>query len=1010
MGLGQVAESQGRSLGTYKDSRRLASHISEGARRVYPFPLVAVDLAAIAVAFTLGAMARNTVGEVVLDQPAIATLGLISAVSFFVFAHFAHLYRGRYIVGVFDEVISAAGTWLGAAAIASVVNAIAFSPRVPLSVLMVGVLLTGAIMLSTRAGWRLLNNALNRPNPHGRTKVVVFGAGEGGEIVVRSMLGDPASQYVPIAVLDDDKSQHNRRIAGLRVSGTRDAIGSFAEDADALLIAIPSARSELLADLSAFAELADLDVMVLPTTSELFGSMLTHETVRPLEVEDLLGRAQVEIDHVAVAGYLTGETVLVTGAGGSIGSELCRQIATYNPERLVMVDRDETALQSLQLSIHGHGLFGDENLVLADIRDRARMFELFGRFRPKVVFHAAALKHLSMLEANPSEAVETNVFGTKNVIDAACSVDAEHFVNISTDKAANPISVLGETKRIAEALTVEAASESIGHFVNVRFGNVLGSRGSVLPLFEAQIEAGLPLSVTDPDATRYFMSIPEASGLVLQAGAIGKTGETMVLDMGEPVNIHDLALRLLKHRGSDVDIRITGLRESEKLHEELTHDGELLATREHHRVWHTAPVVSPVSAHLDRLRVSDTEMLRTRMSQLIRGFSSEIDLSSSERRIYLSPPHLSAVERTMLIDAFDSNWVASVGPDLNKFEAELSGWSGREHTVAVSSGTAALHLSLLLAGVVPGDDVLVSSMTFVATANAILQSGGNPVLVDSSHADWNIDPDLIAQALAERARAGRLPKAVVAVDLYGQCADYQRLEQVCSQYDVALVLDSAESLGAQRDGRPAGSCGLVAALSFNGNKIITTGGGGALATDDPDLAERALFLATQARLPAEHYQHSEPGFNYRLSNLAAAIGVGQLERLPEMIARRALIGERYRAALSTVPGIGFMPVPAGSRPNSWLHVITVDPEIAGIDRTTLYRALANRNIESRPSWKPMHLQPLFAGVEMIGGQVSRQVFETGLCLPSGSGLSNADIDRVIDVTLSALTTSTTSLV
>lgn len=364
-------------------------------------------------------------------------------------------------------------------------------------------------------------------------------------------------------------------------------------------------------------------------------------------------------------------------------------------------------------------------------------------------------------------------------------------------------------------------------------------------------------------------------------------------------------------------------------------------------------------------------------------------------RIYLSPPDMTEVERSRLLAAFDSNWIAPVGPDLDEFEAQLGEWTGRKHVAALSSGTAALHLALELVGAGPGDDVLVSTFTFVATANAVLQAGATPVFVDSSPTDWNIDPDLVAEELARRAKTGTLPKAVVAVDLYGQCADYSRLMPICAEYDVALIADSAEALGASRDGYKAGSQGVMAVLSFNGNKIITTGGGGALVADDPKLIDRARYLATQARQPAAHYEHTEAGYNYRLSNLLAALGLGQLERLPAMMARRAEIHATYESALSDRPGFDFMPIPAGSEPNGWLTVLTIDPAAAGTDSETTRLALEAENIESRPAWKPMHRQPLFADAAVVGGALSDEVFGTGLCLPTGSGLDTVTLQRVI---------------
>ena len=376
----------------------------------------------------------------------------------------------------------------------------------------------------------------------------------------------------------------------------------------------------------------------------------------------------------------------------------------------------------------------------------------------------------------------------------------------------------------------------------------------------------------------------------------------------------------------------------------------------------------------------------------------------ADERIYLSPPDMSEAERTHLLEAFDSNWIAPVGPDLNAFEDTLGQLTGRDQVAALSSGTAGLHLALLLAGVTLGDEVLVSTFTFVATANAVLQCGATPVFVDSSATDWNIDPDLVAQELVKRSKSGRLPAAVVAVDLYGQCADYDRLEPICAEYEVPLIADSAESLGASRAGRPAGSRGLLATLSFNGNKIITTGGGGALVADDAALIDRARYLATQARQPAAHYEHNESGFNYRLSNVLAAIGRGQLERLPAMMQRRAEICRRYEDALGEIPGIVFMPVPEDSQPNRWLTVATVDPSQTGTDREAIRLTLEAQNIEARPAWKPMHQQPLFADAESVGAVVSDAIFELGICLPTGSALTDAQVDRVIDIVLGQLAT------
>jgi dTDP-4-amino-4,6-dideoxygalactose transaminase len=365
-------------------------------------------------------------------------------------------------------------------------------------------------------------------------------------------------------------------------------------------------------------------------------------------------------------------------------------------------------------------------------------------------------------------------------------------------------------------------------------------------------------------------------------------------------------------------------------------------------------------------------------------------------RIYLSPPHMSPRERALLLEAFDSNWIAPLGPQVDAFEHELARAVGAAHAVALSSGTAALHLALRMLGVGPGDQVLTSTLTFVASANAIAYLGAEPVFIDSTPDSWNMDPALLAEELDACARAGRLPRAVVVVDLYGQCADYDPILRACARHGVPVIEDAAEALGATYQGRAAGSLGTMGVFSFNGNKIITTSGGGMLVSDRAEHVEKARFLATQARDPAPHYQHTEMGYNYRLSNLLAAVGRGQLALLAARVARRQQINAWYRRALAGVPGIAFMPAAPYGEPTWWLTCITVDERAFGASREHIRLHLERGDIESRPVWKPMHLQPLFAGCRVRGGQVAQHLFETGLCLPSGSSLHEDDLARVVE--------------
>jgi dTDP-4-amino-4,6-dideoxygalactose transaminase len=376
--------------------------------------------------------------------------------------------------------------------------------------------------------------------------------------------------------------------------------------------------------------------------------------------------------------------------------------------------------------------------------------------------------------------------------------------------------------------------------------------------------------------------------------------------------------------------------------------------------------------------------------------------------IFLSPPHVGDVERELLLAAFDSNWIAPAGPDLALFEDELAGLVGVPHAVALSSGTAAIHLALLVLGVGPGDDVLVSDLTFAATANAVVYAGARPVFIDSDDVSWNIDPDLLDDELDARARLGRLPSALIVVDLYGQCADWDRISATCRRYEIPVIEDAAEALGATYRGRAAGSFGDLGVFSFNGNKIITTSGGGMLLGRSTEHIERARYLGTQARQPVAHYEHEDIGFNYRMSNLLAALGRGQLRNLASRVAARQAVNDRYRQALADVDGLAFMPVADYGVPNQWLTVITLDPGVLGVGPEHVLTGLLSTGIEARPAWKPMHLQPIFAGAETRGGRVGERIFSRGLCLPSGSSLTVDQQDRVVVALRSLLGVATSA--
>ena len=515
-------------------------------------------------------------------------IGLVLVLIFQMFYGYATgLYDRRWRYGSFDEAVALAVT-IALSGVSLGVFVLVRDPLIlPRSVPFTssGFALAGA--MTARSLWRLAKTRHVRPVEG--DPLVVVGAGDGAYQIVRMLLGSSESAFRPVALVDDDPLKNRYRIEGVRVEGTLAELGEVAQanGARTVLFAIPSADGQVVARVDGICRAAGLRLLVLPSVHDLFGAP-TLADIRPVTEADLLGRHQADIDPEAVKHYITGKRVLVTGAGGSIGSELCRQLARFEPEALVMLDRDESGLHGVQLSIEGRALLNSPNLVLADIRDAQRMREVFAQHRPHVVFHAAALKHLPLLEAAPAEAWKTNVLGTQHVLDAAAAVAVEHFVNISTDKAADPTSVLGFSKRIAERMTAHRAAVAGGNYVSVRFGNVLGSRGSVLHAFRAQAEAGGPITVTHPEVTRYFMTVEEAVRLTIYAGAIGASGEVMVLDMGKPVRIADVAARFAGQHTPPIEIVFTGLRPGEKLHEDLVSAHEQGDCRVHPLISHVA--------------------------------------------------------------------------------------------------------------------------------------------------------------------------------------------------------------------------------------------------------------------------------------------------------------------------------------------------------------------------------------------------------------------------------------
>ena len=529
---------------------------------------------------------RSTLRYLIISMIVLVALGYVSK-----------FYRGRFRVGSFDEVTGLAAQF-GSVGVATALLFTMTDPTLPRSI---PVLVPPIALVSAAAGRWLFRTYRDRNTTRGdeiMRKAIVYGAGDAGYQLVSLLRAERNPEYVVVGLVDDNPAKRHLRLHGIPVVGDRSCLVRAAEDlgADTVILAITSASGSFVGTLQDEVDRAGLSFLTIPPISEMIGGRVELGSIRQVDITDVLGRHPIDTDLGDIADYLSGRRVLITGAGGSIGSELARQVHRFGPSSLVLLDRDESALQAVQLTLHGHGLLNGEDTVLSDIRDLEALDAVFDHHRPEIVFHAAALKHLPLLERFPDEGWKTNVEGTHHVLTVANRYDVEHFVNISTDKAAEATSVLGSTKRLAEQVTAWFAETTGRRYISVRFGNVLGSRGSMLGTFNTQIEQGGPVTVTHPDVTRYFMTIPEACELVVQAGAIGLPGDVLVLDMGTPVKILDVARRMIATSGKRIDITFTGLRSGEKLHEVLFSDHESPAPTKHPMIRSVAvPSVDPAT-------------------------------------------------------------------------------------------------------------------------------------------------------------------------------------------------------------------------------------------------------------------------------------------------------------------------------------------------------------------------------------------------------------------------------
>jgi UDP-N-acetylglucosamine 4,6-dehydratase len=832
----------------------------------------------------------------------------------------------------------------------------------------------------------------------GNKRVAVVGAGDAGMSVVRELASDPNSRRRPVAIFDDNPTTHGTTICGVPVVGTTDLLaqGKQSKNLDEVLICVPSATRSEMSRLFTICCQSGLPVRTLPTLAEIVDGKVSQRDLRNLRVEDLLQREELVSDPGEAATIVGDRVVLITGAGGSIGSELSRQIAAAGPQTLLLLEKTENSLFYIDRELRERFPGLAIKPLLVDVTQRARVEEVLSQNKPSLVFHAAAHKHVGLLELHPNEALRNNVLGTRNVAIAAANNRVERFVNISSDKAVNPENYMGLSKKLTELCMQELASRHGTRFMNVRFGNVAGSTGSVLRLFWDHLQKGEALHVTDPRATRFFMSIPEAVHLILRAAGQGRGGETFVLEMGQPINIYELAksMSLLAGfaPGKELPIHFVGLRDGEKISEELWSEWEKPTPTTQKGIYaieqqdSLAENILQAIDELEReLTANDQKRLNACIGRLFPSFAAkhsanetenELGQSSSEpppvevrMTVPLSKPDISENEIKTVVEVLRSNRL-SLGPKLLEFEEKFAAYAGTRYAIATNSGTSALHLCVRALGIGPQDEVITTPFSFVASANCILYEGANPVFVDIDPVTLNLDAKQLRRFLRQcctldtRRRlllnktTGRVVKAILPVHVFGLPCDMDPIMELARQYGLHVVEDACEALGAEYHGRRVGTFGDAAAFAFYPNKQMTTGEGGMIVTDNQEFARLCRSMRNQGRdEDCSWLRHSRLGFNYRLSELHSALGVAQLDRIEQLLRERERVAETYRRTLCDVPHLT-LPTDVERSKRSWfVYVVQLNLANPRALRDRVMRKLRERGIETQAYFPSIHKQP-----------------------------------------------------
>jgi FlaA1/EpsC-like NDP-sugar epimerase/dTDP-4-amino-4,6-dideoxygalactose transaminase len=1030
----------------------LPTTVYRWARRRENLSLVLIDVGIVTAAWLLAVAAgfeadvpTDVIDRLVLvvGPPILAQIGLHWAAGLYgpVWRYASIEEAVRVMAAVTGGMVAAFG-WLWAVdSITALTLPVLTAPAVAGLLILVG---SGGVRFQSR----LFALERQRTRAAKSVRALIVGAGSPGAALAYELSHTDSGRDVHVVgFVDDDARLHGRSLRGIPVLGGTGALEDLSRRhrVDRILIALPEAGREQTKPIVDRALRTEAQVKVLHPAADTGSGML--QNVRDIDLSDLLGRQPAPVDSEGIGDYLRGATVLVTGAGGSIGSEISRQVARYQPGRLLLLDRDETLLHDVAI-----GGLGGAEIVLLDLCDRDRVVSLLEETRPEVVFHAAANKHVPILERHAAQAANTNVLSTWWLANAAAESGCQRFVHLSTDKAAHPCSVMGATKRAAEHIVVGVGRRHDLPYAAVRFGNVLGSRGSVVPTFLRQILDGGPVTVTSEDMTRYFMTIPEAVSLVLQAGAMADGGRIFLLDMGEPASILGLARQMIRMAGlrpdDDIPIAITGVRPGERLHERLYDEAEEHEPGEHPSISLLRPKLTLDWEHLvramdelerccrdddDAVRQALTDMLgrcgvdcRLEPLPAVAGHAPAIDVRAVPTEPAGGPDRANETVRTngaprrpvpsrlallsgisfdgpglpfarparppldrvlqRVARSYESGQLTN-GALVRELEERMADRLRVDHVVAVSSCTSGLMLVVQALVEGRGGHVVLPSFTFSASAHAVAWNGRAPRFVEC-------DPDTFQIDLAHAEPALDGASALMPTHVFGAPCSPEAVEKLAASSGVPVVFDAAHALGATFRERPIGGFGDAEVFSLTPTKPMVAGEGGLIATHDPDLAAR-LRLGRDYGNPG-NYDTRFVGLNARMSEFHAAMALESLNLLDRTLARRRELALRYVAGLADVPGIRSQVVPIADLSTYKDFTIAVDAEQFGIDRNQVVAVLAAQGIDTRNYFDPpIHRQQAYRAEPPLCLPTTDAVSRGVVSLPIYPDLSVDDINVVI---------------